>query len=133
MTFSDSILNILSNFAEFRGRATRSEYWYWVLFTLIVNVALQIVDGMISAPAMGFAAFELDAGRPLTLVGMLALLAPSLAVACRRLHDAGRSGKWLLIGVIPVAGVLALTWLLSRPSIERGNRFGSTVAGLQRT
>ena len=57
MTFSDSIQNVLLNFAEFRGRATRSEYWYWVLFALCLQVLFQIVDGLVSAPLMGFPPF----------------------------------------------------------------------------
>ncbi|MEC9431297.1 MAG: DUF805 domain-containing protein [Pseudomonadota bacterium] len=133
MTFSDSVLNVFANYFEFRGRATRSEYWWWALFSLIVSVALQIVDGMVSAPAMGYAAFAMDAGRPITMVGLLALVPPTLAVGCRRLHDTGRSGWWLLVGFAPVVGTLALIWLLTRPSAERDNRFGSSVAGLQRT
>ena len=133
MTFSDSIQNVLLNFAEFRGRATRSEYWYWVLFALCLQVLFQIVDGLVSAPLMGFPSFALDAGRPISVLGMIALLPPTLAVGCRRLHDVGRSGWWLLLPLIPVIGALALLWMLTRTSVERDNRFGSSVAGLQRT
>lgn len=133
MTFSDSIQNVLLNFAEFRGRATRSEYWYWVLFALCLQVLFQIVDGLVSAPLMGFPPFALDAGRPISVLGMVALLPPTLAVGCRRLHDVGRSGWWLLLPLIPVIGALALLWMLTRTSVERDNRFGSSVTGLQRT
>ncbi len=133
MTFSDSIQNVLLNFAEFRGRATRSEYWYWVLFALCLQVLFQIVDGLVSAPLMGFPPFALDAGRPISVLGMIALLPPTLAVGCRRLHDVGRSGWWLLLPLIPVIGALALLWMLTRTSVERDNRFGSSVTGLQRT
>ena len=133
MKFAYAVANVLSNFAEFRGRASLAEFWWWALFCLIVMSVLTLADGAISAPAMGFEMFSLQAGRPLSLVGALLLSVPTLAVSCRRLHDAGRAGFWALAGFVPVAGWALMLWFLTRPTSRRANRYGSSVAGLQRT
>lgn len=133
MRFSYAVSNVFANFAEFRGRASLSEFWWWCLFGVIVMAAAGLVDGAVSAPVLGFPMFSLEAGHPLMAVCVLLLAVPTLATACRRLHDVGRSGWWLLAGFVPVLGNLALLWFLTRPTSGRDNRYGSSVAGLQRT
>ena len=116
MTFGGAVRTVLANYADFSGRASRAEYWYWILAVLVVSVALALVDGAVIAPMLGFEPFAPEAGRPLGLLFSLAVLVPSLAVAVRRLHDIGRSGWWLLIQLVPIVGVLLLLWWLTRPS-----------------
>jgi uncharacterized membrane protein YhaH (DUF805 family) len=77
-------LKVLQNYANFKGRARRSEYWYFVLFNIIVNVILLIIDGATNVPVT----------RGLY---SLAVLLPSIAVAVRRMHDVGKSGWFVLI------------------------------------
>jgi uncharacterized membrane protein YhaH (DUF805 family) len=87
MQFQEAIQSGFRNYVNFSGRAPRSEYWYWALFVLLVNIAAQLVDALILGN--GF----------LELIVSLALLLPSLTVAARRLHDLNQSGWWLLIYV----------------------------------
>ncbi|MGI9571433.1 MAG: DUF805 domain-containing protein, partial [Desulfobulbia bacterium] len=116
MEFGESIRTVLSKYATFNGRATRPEYWWWILALFLLSAVTQLIDAAVIAPMLGFDRFEEDAGQPLSLLAGLALLVPSLAVACRRLHDIGRSGWWLLIGLIPVIGLLVLLYWYVQPS-----------------
>ncbi len=87
MQFHEAIQSGFRNYVNFSGRAPRSEYWYWALFVLLVNLAAQLLDALILG------------GGFLEVIVSLALLLPSLAVAARRLHDLNQSGWWLLIYV----------------------------------
>ena len=104
---------VLKQYADFSGRARRTEYWMFTLFNVIVLIVLGFVDR-----ALGFGSFAGSSGggamafsASLGLLGgiySLAVLVPSLAVAVRRLHDTDRSGWWLLIGLIPIVGGIVL-------------------------
>ncbi len=119
MGFSEAVRRCLSLYATFSGRARRSEYWFFVLFNILAGMVALMVDRVL------FPGFEDGVLNP--LVG-LALLLPSLAAAARRLHDRGRSGWWLLIGLVPVLGhILLLIWFC-QPS-EGDNRFGPSPLG----
>ena len=98
MSFTDAIRSVFSQYVGFTGRARRSEFWYWTLFQIIVGVVASILDR---------AVFDRNNAAFSVIVG-LGLLLPSLAVAVRRLHDSGRTGWWLLIGLIPVIGTIIL-------------------------
>ena len=112
-------LKALKNYAGFRGRAGRKEYWFFTLFSFLVTIALVILDLII---------FELSSG---TLFGMFAgayslgVFIPTLAVAFRRLHDTGKSGWWLLINFVPVIGILITVVLFVLDSQPGDNRYGS--------
>ena len=95
-------LEVLKNYADFNGRATRKEYWYFALFNIIVSIALAVIDGVTGT-------FSAKAGMGM-LGGlyMLGVLIPGLAVSVRRLHDTDRNGWWLLIALIPVIGAIVL-------------------------
>jgi uncharacterized membrane protein YhaH (DUF805 family) len=123
MNFSTAVKTVLANYAKFTGRATRPEYWYWILALVILSAVLAIIEGAVLAPALGFEAFAPEAGQPLTLIMSLAIIVPSLAVAIRRLHDIGRSGWWLLIQLVPVVGSLVLLWWYIQPGTEGPNDF----------
>lgn len=128
MSFTEAIRTVLSKYATFSGRAARPEYWWWVLFAFLVNVATSLIDGAVIAPALGFAYFAEEAGQPLTFLMVLALLLPNLAVGARRLHDMDRSGWWQLIALVPFIGVLVLIYWMVQRGTDGSNRFGTAVA-----
>jgi uncharacterized membrane protein YhaH (DUF805 family) len=133
VTFTRAVSLGFKQYSVFRGRATRSEYWWWVVFGILVNLVL------LAASRLLLAAQPIDSGAFIVLwvqiiVG-LALLLPNVAVAVRRLHDIGFSGAWLLLlvpGLIPVrimiliGGVcaIALLVLLALPSQRGDNKYG---------
>jgi uncharacterized membrane protein YhaH (DUF805 family) len=89
-------IKVLENYAEFEGRARRMEYWMFVLINLFILIGIRMLDMLLGLDGViGF------------FYG-LAILIPSIAVSVRRLHDTGRSGWWILIGIIPVLGTLVL-------------------------
>ncbi len=124
MSFTQAIRTVWSKYATLSGRATRPEYWWWVLFVLLLNIATSIVDVFIIAPALGLESFGEFAEQPLSLIVSLALFVPGFCVSVRRLHDIDRSGWWLLIIFIPLIGMLVLLYWMTRPGTDSANRFG---------
>lgn len=104
MQFGEAIKNGFQNYANFRGVASRSEFWYWTLFTVMVSIGTSIVDSAIGL-ALGMANFTV-----LNTLAALALLLPGIAVAVRRFHDAGFSAWWYSIP--QVATLLVLIWFM---------------------
>jgi len=103
MTFVDAIKAGFKNFANFKGTARRSEFWYWVLFTTLVALVLDQVDRLSGLAADG-------TGMGLSSLASLALLIPNISIIFRRLHDAGFSGWLYALNAIPVAaGVWFIT------------------------
>ena len=104
-------LTVLKKYAVFSGRARRKEYWYFVLFNFIVALVLGVVDNV------------LGTGGLLGIVYMLGVFIPGLAVAIRRLHDTGRSGWWILIGFVPIIGVIVLIVFLVSGTEPGANQY----------
>ena len=96
--FGDAIKICFNKFADFEGRARRSEFWWWYLFNVIVSMVVNII----TIP-MGYIPGIVFSG-----IISLILLLPNLAAAVRRLHDTGRSGWMYLIGLIPCIGIIFL-------------------------
>ena len=93
MTFTESIQTCFSKYADFNGRATKSEFWWWVLFVFLSTIAANVLN------------------KNLGLLVSLGTLLPYIAVTARRLHDTNRSGWWQLIGIIPVIGwIIMIVW-----------------------
>ena len=111
-------LEVLKKYAVFDGRAGRPEYWYFVLFNFIASIVLGIADSLMGT-------FSSDAHMGL-LEGIysLAVLCPSIAVGIRRLHDIGRSGWWLLVGLIPLVGWIILIIWAATESDTGANQYG---------
>ena len=111
-------LDVLKKYAVFSGRARRKEYWMFFLFNLIITVVLILIDSLMGT-------FSPQAGLGL-LSGLysLAVLIPSIAVTVRRLHDTGRSGWWILIGLIPIIGTIVLLIFMVLDSQPGENQYG---------
>ena len=120
MSFSQAVSSVLLNkYATFSGRARRSEYWWWYLFVTIVFVVAGILD---RAVGLTYSDLTLGGGWIATIAGIVFLI-PNLAVAVRRLHDTGRTGWWLLIGLVPVIGFFVLLYFFVLDS-ENDNQYG---------
>ncbi len=109
---------VLKKYAVFSGRARRKEYWFFVLFNIIVSIILAVIDGVTGT---------LDPESGMGLLGLiytLAILIPALAVSVRRLHDTGRSGWWLLILLIPLIGTIVILIFMVQDSKPEENQYG---------
>jgi uncharacterized membrane protein YhaH (DUF805 family) len=104
-------LKVLRQYADFTGRARRKEYWMFTLVSGIISVVLAILDNVLTTSLLG-------------ALYSLAVLLPSLAVGVRRLHDTGRSGWWLLIGIIPLIGWIVLIVFLATDGERQPNAYG---------
>ena len=112
MSGLDYFLDVLKNkYADFSGRARRSEYWYFVLFNMLAAFAAMAVDAVLGYPIL----YALVA---------LGTFIPSLAVVVRRLHDTNRSGWWYLIVLVPLFGIIALLVFLCQDSEPNENKWG---------
>jgi len=102
-------LKVLRQYADFSGRARRTEFWLFVLFNAIAGIILTILDNLLGLSGSYVAGGMVWVSTGiLTGIYQLAVLIPSLAVGVRRLHDTDRSGWWLLIGLIPIVGIIVL-------------------------
>jgi uncharacterized membrane protein YhaH (DUF805 family) len=114
MNFQNAIVSGFRNYVGFAGRAARSEYWYWVLFAVLVAIVAGILDTAVFPDS--------DVG-PLGAVTSVILLLPGLAVGARRLHDRDYSGWWLLLTFSIVGVILLIVWACMRGT-PGPNRFG---------
>lgn len=109
MSFADAIVSGFKNFVNFKGKATRSEFWYWILFVVLLGLVLGTLESVIwpvpPTPPELFDALEatLSQPTPLTNIANIVLFLPGLALTARRFHDAGFSAKWLLLHLVPLA------------------------------
>jgi uncharacterized membrane protein YhaH (DUF805 family) len=114
----------LKRYADFSGRSRRREYWMWMIFILVVQVVLYGLTIGAASNAGGEMTSAVAVPFGALLVFLLAILIPSMAVSVRRLHDQDRSGLYLLLGLVPIAGPLAVLVLMSRPGSRGPNRYG---------
>ena len=111
-------LEALKKYAVFSGRARRMEYWYFVLFNLIVAFVLALIDTLLGTTT-GVSSFGVLSG-----LYSLAVLIPTLALWVRRLHDIDRTGWWILIGLIPLVGTIVLLVFALTPGTPGSNQYG---------
>jgi uncharacterized membrane protein YhaH (DUF805 family) len=111
-------LEVLKKYAVFSGRARRKEYWFFVLFNIIIAFALSFIDF-----STGLYDVEYEIGL-LSGLYSLAVLLPSIAVTIRRLHDTGRTGWWFLIAFVPIIGVIVLLVFMVFDSTPGDNQYG---------
>lgn len=126
MTIQESVKTCVRKYADFSGRATRAEYWWWVLATTLVSFALGVLEGSL-AIVISALAFS-----PLATIFSLAILLPNLAVTARRLHDIGKSGWWQLAWWV-IAGlgwiIFTIALIISLISIFSGANFDKGMEG----
>jgi len=125
--FLDTIKN---RYAQFDGRASRSEFWYFALFYFIMDVIAAIIDAFVLNPIMGTTPDQAAQGGILQMIFALGLLIPSIALGIRRLHDIGKSGWWYLLVLIPIIGWLALLYFYILDSQPGSNQYGENPKGL---
>lgn len=119
MSFTTSVRTCLSKYADFNGRATRSEFWWFYLFTFLVNIVFYIpflvlisVASSTESPNPVLVILTAVLGIAWLAV-VIALFVPYIAVGCRRLHDRGQSGWLQLLLLVPCGGIaLLILWLL---------------------
>ena len=107
MNFIQSIRTCMRKYVNFSGRATRSEFWWFYLFTVLVNFSASFVGNLIFMSTFNIFSIYLST------ITSLILLLPSLAVAVRRLHDVGRSGWWILIAFTVIGIIPLLIWYVT--------------------
>ncbi len=121
MGFGQAISHVFSNITTFNGRASRSEFWWWILFTYIVNFVVSLIDNLVfnsgGTWGMGF----------VTWIVWVILTIATLAVGCRRLHDTGKSGWLQLLWLLPCVGpiILIIFWVQAS---QGPNQYGDAAA-----
>jgi len=126
MNFGKAIATCMGKYGTFSGRASRSEYWWFYLFTILMSWGATIVDGAVASsgdPAVA------SSGDPMVeIVVTLVFFVPIIAAGCRRLHDMGKSGWWQLLWFIPIIGwILLIVWLATNTKPE-GDKYNQIEA-----
>lgn len=107
----DWYVGVLKKYVEFSGRARRKEYWMFFLVNFVIALALAVVDAVLGFGLLGG-------------LYALAVLLPSLAVTVRRLHDTGRTGWWVLIGLVPLIGIIVILIFMVLEGQPGDNAYG---------
>lgn len=118
MDFVTAVKTCLSKYATFQGRASRSEYWYFTLFTFLLSLIAGIIDEAIGSQF-----------GVMSAILTIAIMVPGIAVAARRLHDTDRSGWWQLLFIVPVLGIILLIVWFCTKGTPGPNRFGEDPLG----
>jgi uncharacterized membrane protein YhaH (DUF805 family) len=133
MTFVEAIKTGLSKYVTWKGRASRSEFWFFFLFVLASVIVASIIDGILGTtfktvnPLTGL---EQSAGYGYVyLLVAVALFLPNLSVMVRRLHDTGRSGWWYWIVLIPLVGAIVLIVWFATKGTTGSNEYGEDPLG----
>ena len=119
MDIQTSIKTCFNKYATFSGRASRSEYWFFVLFGILGGIVAIIIDVMILG-------YPMDESTPINSIFSLVLIIPSTAVACRRLHDVNKSGWWQLIGITIIGLIPLMIWFCSEGT-KKNNSHGKPI------
>ena len=115
VSFAQSWVLFFRNYANFSGRSSRSAYWFWFLWSVIITLFTEILRASIGG--------ELSPVDIIDLVWSLGILVPSFALAARRLHDVGRSGWWQLIALTIVGIIPLFIWFVSAGDSDT-NKYG---------
>jgi uncharacterized membrane protein YhaH (DUF805 family) len=127
----DSFLEAIGKYADFSGRARRKEYWMFALFVFVIYIGLILAGGLLAgvvnhaSHGVGGLVFLAPA-----YLFILAMFIPSLSVSARRLHDTGRSGWWILIGMVPFVGGIVLLVFHCQDSQMGPNEYGPNPKGI---
>lgn len=124
MSFGQAISSVFKNYANFNGRARRSEFWFFALFNLIIYLAASVINYLIAGSSDTTSIIGI-----IYLLYSLATILPALAVSWRRLHDIGKSGAYILFILIPLVGCIFLLAWFVKDSDMGENRFGPNPKG----
>ncbi|WP_262694515.1 DUF805 domain-containing protein [Kordiimonas aquimaris] len=111
MDFGTAVKTGFRRYLDFEGRSIRSEYWWWMLFVFLVNIALNIFNGSIG-------------GTLLSSLFSLIVLIPDISVSVRRLHDIGKSGWWILLWLVPLIGWVVIVYWAVQEGDVGDNEYG---------
>ena len=103
MNFQKSIETCFKKYFVFDGRAKRSEYWWFVLFSILGGIVTTIIDIMILG-------YSIESYGPVNIIFSVVLILPGIAVTARRLHDINKSGWWQLIELTIIGILLIIIW-----------------------
>lgn len=118
MSFPDAVKICFNKYAEFNGRARRSEFWWWALFTFLLGIVASIIDAILGTT-------NSSGSGLIASIANLAVLLPSLAVGARRLHDTGRSGWWQLLWIaICIGWIILIIWYVQ--DSQGDNKYGAS-------
>lgn len=118
MDFKTALQTCLrEKYADVKGRASRSEFWWFILFVVIVSMILGLVDTALFKPI----AYQTG---PLSAIFSLIVLIPTITVTARRLHDQNMSGWWQLLYLVPVVGFLVVLFFMIRKGTDGSNDYG---------
>jgi uncharacterized membrane protein YhaH (DUF805 family) len=125
MTLTDSIKVCLDKYATMQGRASRSEYWWFVFFNYLVFFVAVVVFGLIGLAVNGYegAIISIIVGY---IFVCLALIIPNICVVVRRLHDTGHSGFWCFVSFVPLIGWVWFLYLMIKDGDDE-NEYGLPV------
>ena len=112
-------LDVLKKYAVFSGRARRKEFWMFVLFNFIAAILAGILDNILHTT------YSNQSTGIISTLYSLAVLLPGLGVAIRRMHDIGKSGWWILVSLIPVAGIIWYIVLAATEGQHGDNQYGA--------
>jgi len=108
-------LDALKKYATFDGRATRKQYWMFVLCNIVISALLSAVDSLMGTDSVATGFYS------------IAILLPNIALLVRRIHDIGKSGLWAFIGLVPIIGVIILFIFCVKDSEQRDNAYGPNL------
>jgi uncharacterized membrane protein YhaH (DUF805 family) len=117
MDIGTAVRSVLTQYANFTGRARRSEFWWFFLASFLASIVASIIDGVIGSAVVGTTGI-------VGLLLILALFVPSLAVGARRLHDTGKSGWWQLLLLIPLIGFIVMVVFWAQDGHPAPNQHG---------
>ena len=133
ISFVEAVKSAFVNFTKFRGTATRREYWFFVLSTVLLGIVLSTIESIIWPPIeTGDLIEAINQPTPLTSISALVLLIPTLAVTSRRMQDSGWSGKWLFLYLLPIVplvmGILGVIGYLNSTTAPEVEVLATSVA-----
>lgn len=131
MELVPAVKTCFSKYVTFSGRASRSEFWWFVLFGFVMSIILTIVDStLFGTVTTGPGSFEASTDTPiLSLLFFLLMFLPNISVTVRRLHDTDRSGWWYWIVLVPLVGIILLIVWFASTGTQGKNRFGHDPLG----
>jgi len=125
--WAEAMRRFFLKYATFRGRASRSEFWWWILTGFVATTALRTLSSLTSGDPGSLdltdAMAITDAWSGLLAVGQLAVFVPFLAVSWRRLHDTDRTGAWIFVCFVPIVGLIVYAIMAATGSRPGGARF----------